>query len=255
MAKRRKRRKKTRPKKEAPASAPEPKASDEPAKPKPEGWRSWIPHLIGVFVVFHIVANSCNAIPSIARGVDRRSWSDPRVQHEMSVWSARFGMEQRPFEEQLYELVLSYQEVRGFLNTPFDPYMSYAGLRQSWLMFNAGTRVSDRFGVRIKRCALADRSCDWEWIYLHADDELDWRRAQIGHPRLRSMIARWGWVTYRERYTAGCQAIAEMAFEDFDDAQVVECGFSRTHLRAPDEPEAPEPEWGRTRHVRRRDVE
>ena len=153
-----------------------------------------------------------------------------------------------------------WQRFVAFLNAkedpmPLAPYMHYAGLHQSWLMFNAGTRVSDRFGVRIKRCGLADRSCDFEQIYLHADDEMDWRVSQIGHPRLRSMIARWGWVTYRERYTAGCEAIARMAFEDFADAQVVECGFARSHLRAPDEPPGPEPEWGRTRLVRRRDLE
>ncbi len=225
--------------------------ADRARGPEPAARRSglarWLPHLIGAFVVFHVAASSLSMIPSLSRALDRRAWADERAQREMRVWSARFGMEQRAFEDELYEVVVTYQTVRDRALTPFEPYMRWTGQRQSWLMFNAGTQSSDRFGVRARDCA----SCPWETIYLHADPAHAWRAHQLGHPRVRSMIFRWGWPSYAERYDAGCRAIANLAFLDDPDTQYVECGFSRTTLHSPDLPDPPPPEWGRTVVVRR----
>ncbi|MGE0789489.1 MAG: hypothetical protein AB7S26_27690 [Sandaracinaceae bacterium] len=212
----------------------------------------WLQHGIAVFVIFHILANGLSMFPDLGRALDRRAWGDPRAQAEMVSWASRFGTEPRALEDTLYAIVVDYQAIRAEVLTPFEPYMRYAGLRQSWLMFTAGTRESDRFGVRMRRCAPEDPSCEWEDLYIHADPGHDWRASQLGHPRIRSMIFRWSWPSYAEQYDRGCRAIAQLAFAEFDDARVFQCRFERTVLPTPDQPDTPEPEWGRELTVYRR---
>lgn len=258
MAKRKRSRRRKRRKpagaKAAGGGTPAERAEEKKTEREPGGGlAAWWPHVIAAFVIFHALANTVNVVPNVARALDRRSWADARIQREMRVWSGRFGLEPEELEERLYDLAVGYHEVRSAITRPFEPYMDLTGMRQSWLMFNAGTEESDRFGVRMRRCELAD-PCYWEPLYVHADPEHDWRAAQLGHPRVRSMIFRWGWPSYHERYEGGCRAIAAMAFDDFSDAEVVQCRFERTFLASPPNPDPPPPEWGRPLTFRREEL-
>jgi len=108
--------------------------------------------------------------------------------------------------------------------------------------------------VQLRRCPEADPRCEWERIYLHADPEIAWRANQIGHPRLRSQIFRWGWPNYRERYERGCRAIAVKVFEDFPEAVAMQCAFERTDLISPARPTAGPPTVSRELVVRRAEL-
>ena len=210
-----------------------------------------LPHLVAAFVLFHLAASCLATVPNVASGLDRRAWADPRVRRELAVWAERLGVEQPFLEERLYDVAVSFHASRTSMLAPFEPYLDLAGIRQSWLMFSAGTERSDRFGVRMRRCAPVDPRCDWETLYVHGDDARSWRRAELGHPRVRSMIFRWGWPSYRLQYERGCRAIAQLAFDDFPDAELVECRFEQTVLHSPSNPSPPPPEWGRAVRVRR----
>lgn len=204
------------------------------------------PHLVAAFVLFHVIASCIYTIPNLGSGLDRRAWRDARAQRELGAWADRFGMEPADFEERIYGVAVGFQETRSAIARPFRPYMRATGVQQSWAMFSAGTVLSDRFGVRMRRCPAGDARCEWEPLFLHGDDELTWRRAVIGHPRLRSAIFRWSWPSYAGRYQHGCRAIAGLVFADFPDAVAAECGFERSTTRSPRDPSPPPPVWGRT---------
>lgn len=206
-------------------------------------------HAIAAFVLFHLCANCLGALPNVGRGLNRAVWADPRARRELTIWADRLGMERPALEDHLYAVGVGYQETRDALERPFAHYLAAAGLRQSWLMFNAGTEQSYRFGVRMRRCD--GRDCDWEPLFVHAHPEHTWRANQLGHPRVRSMIARWSWSSFRPNYDHGCRAIANLAFDDFPDARVVQCRFESTTLHSPTTPEPPPAHWEQAITVRR----
>ena len=210
---------------------------------------SWWKHAIAAFVLFHLCANCLGALPNVGHGLNRRVWADARARRELDRWATLIGVERETFEETVFGLGVGYQKTRETLLSPFEPYLSAAGLRQSWLMFNAGTEQSYRFGVRARRCE--GRDCDWETLFVHADPDHDWRAAQLGHPRVRSMIARWSWSSFRASYEHGCGAIANLAFDDFPDARVVQCRFESCTSHSQDPPTPPPPRWEMPITVRR----
>lgn len=212
---------------------------------RPSAARRALPHLVAAFVLFHVVASAVHTIPDLGSGLDRRAWKDARAQRELSAWADRFGMERAEFEERLFGVAVGFQESRRALSRPFARYMKLTGVQQSWAMFAAGTPLSDRFGVRMRRCPERDPRCEWETLFVHGDGAHAWRRAVIGHPRVRSAIFRWSWPSYAVRYRRGCGAIARLVFEDFPDARVAECGFERSATPSPANPDPPPPEWSR----------
>jgi hypothetical protein len=220
--------------------------NEAPAAP-PAFWARVRPQLVAAFVLFHLAANCVSSLPDLGRGLDRRAWRDPRARRELQLWADRFGMERPRFEERIYAIGVAAQDVRVAMSEPFGPYMRMTGLRQSWAMFAAGTEMSDRFGLRVRRCPLEDRSCEWEMIYIHADPERAWRRSVIGHPRIRSAIFRWSWPSYVGNYERGCNAIARLVFRDFPDVTAVQCGFESSTTYSPSNPSPPAPVWTRPR--------
>jgi hypothetical protein len=210
--------------------------------------RVW-PHVVAVFVVFHVLAVTINTIPDVRQGLDRRSWQDGRARREIQMWADRLGMQREDLEKVLAQVGTSYQETRSSIVAPFDPYMRFTGMKQAWAMFGAGTAESDRFGLRMRRCALDDVSCDWEDLYIHADDKATWRSNVLGHPRLRSAIFRWSWPGGKAAYHRGCDAIAFLVLKDFPDAAVVQCRFERSQLPSPWRPNPSAPVWSRERNV------
>jgi hypothetical protein len=213
--------------------------------------RRAIPHLVAAFVLFHLVASCVAVIPDLGGGLDRRAWRDARAQRELQAWADRFGMARPEFEARIFDVAVGFQETRRTMARPFARYLWATGVQQSWAMFSAGTPLSDRFGVRMRRCPTRDTSCEWETLFIHGDAEHAWRRAVIGHPRVRSAIFRWSWPSYADRYRRGCRAIAGLVFADFPDAVAAECSFERTATPSPASPSPPPPEWSRRVTVRR----
>ena len=229
---------------------PQPREAEAPAE-QPSIARRAIPHLVALFVLFHVVASCVHVIPDLGGGLDRRAWRDARAQRELSAWADRFGMERAEFEDRIFGVAVGFQETRGAIARPFARYMRVTGVQQSWAMFAAGTPLSDRFGVRMRRCPVRDTSCEWETLFVHGDDEHAWRRDVIGHPRVRSAIFRWSWPSYAVRYRRGCAAIARLVFADFPDALIAECSFERSATPSPASPAPAPPEWSRQIRVSR----
>jgi tetratricopeptide (TPR) repeat protein len=206
--------------------------------------RIW-PHVIAVFLVVHVVANSLDVVPDLRLGLDKRAWTDPRARRELQMWADRFGVERQRLEDFAYDAGQTIQSVRNAVVAPFRPYLSFTGLRQSWAMFGAGTEISDRFGVRMRRCA----DCPWEELYVHADPASSWRKNVLAHPRVRSGIFRWGWPTGRASYKRGCEAIARLVVADFADAATVQCRFESATLPSPKKPGPHPASWGKVQTV------
>lgn len=204
---------------------------------------------MAAFVVFHVAAQCVDVLPNLAVALDRGAWRDPRVERELDVWAARLGTDRLTLEPRLHALAVGAHDVRTALRAPFAPYMEATGAAQSWLMFSAGTRESVRFGVHVRVCPT--EGCTWQLAYLHGDPEHAWRAGQLGHPRVRSEIFRWGWPSYAGRYERGCRTLARLAFTDFEDAQAVRCGFEWSVLPSPDAPTPPSPVWRSERVVER----
>lgn len=208
--------------------------------------------LAAVFVVLHIVSSCVDVVPNLGQALDRRTWREPRVRHELDLWAARLGMERAPFEDRLYKLTRSIQGTRALVETPLRPWLDVTGNKQSWAMFIAGTRDRDRFQVRARTCTPSDPSpteverCPWIALYTRGVDEEDFLRDILEHPRVRSATFRWGWPAKKKAFQRGCAAIARRVFEAKPDVVDVQCRWERSASPGPhDDGPLPPPRWDR----------
>lgn len=219
--------------------------------------RAW-PHVVAAFVVLHVVASAVDALPNPGPGMDRRAWREPRVRHELRAWAARLHLEPAAFEEHLWDLATTWVSTRKAIVAPFRPYLSASGVRQSWSMFVAGTRVRDRFQIRARACAVDDPTCDWQAVYTRGVDAEDWLRPVLESPRLRSGTFRWVWPDHGRRYRLSCRNLARLLVRERPDVQAVQCRFERSIAPGPhddgDKPRPP-PSFGREVVVTRADLE
>ncbi len=209
--------------------------------------RIWT-HVVAVFVVFHVAASCADVIPDVSMGMNRRRWSEPRVERELQAWAERLGMPLPVFEDRLYQAARLLLHTRRAISSPFRPYLALTGQHQSWAMFVAGTTTSDTFEVRARACPVRDDACDWELLYRRGDPAHGFMKTVLEASRIRSAVFKWGWPLDRTAYTRGCTAVARRAFAARPALAVVQCRFARVASppgHAPPGWTAPPPSYGR----------
>ncbi|MDP2317426.1 MAG: hypothetical protein Q8P41_31365 [Pseudomonadota bacterium] len=200
-------------------------------------------------VAFHLVAITLSGLPSPEGGLNRATWAEPTVQVEFAAWAKRFGMEQRAFEDALWEFANTYNRGYKQLLTPVKPYEDLIGSEQSWKMFIA----PHRFPTKLE---IAGRGAGGEWgvLFLESSPTATWRADLLRLERLRSSIFRWGWPNYSSAWSKGCGGIAALAFADFPELDEVRCRFWKARTPSPEQARSgdlPVGQWTSPRLVRR----
>ncbi|MCB9797578.1 MAG: hypothetical protein H6741_33230 [Alphaproteobacteria bacterium] len=192
------------------------------------------PHLLGAFVLYHLVAVTLMAIPAPGGGMNRSTWKDPTVQGEFEVWAERisgwgYEISVAELEERLWDFAKAYMEVRRTALTPFVPYYTYTGSTQSWRMFVAPHRYPARLEI------LVEEGGEWRTVYRARDPEADWLGTQLDHDRLRSAIFRFPWPPYRGSYESFVRWLTPRIAEDFPQASRARVQFIKYRTPSPEE--------------------
>lgn len=171
--------------------------------PMPEP-RGSLQHLVGAFVLLHVVAITLMAAPAPSGGMARSAWKNGTVQAEFAAWTARLNawgvdITQDTLEDELWDIATVVMARRQAVLEPFMPYYRYLGTWQSWRMFVAPHRFPSRLSIDVSS---AERRTDdaWEPVYLARDADLDWHAGQLDHDRMRAAVFRYGWPHYRSAY-------------------------------------------------------
>ncbi len=197
------------------------------------GARPWWWHLRALFVVFHVLAITLVAVPSVgSSGLNRSAWKQATVQGEFRAWSARLGgmgLEISPseLEERGWAFANAFEGGRRLVLAPFQPYYKYCGTWQSWKMFVAPHRFPTRTEIAV------DRGDGFEVVYLARDPALDWHAAWFDHDRFRSTLFRMGWPHFKQPRKHLMDFVAKQAAHDFPDAHRVRVSFLRSETPTP----------------------
>lgn len=187
------------------------------------------PHLRAVLVFLHLVAVVTLAIPSLRVGLDRGSWSDPTVQDELRAWADRLGMTPKELEEHAWQFAQGWSRLHERIAWPFEPYRTYVGVRQPWVMFVAPHRHPSRLEIEV-----LERG-EWRRIYRERSSEHEWKRSIFDHDRMRSAIFRFSWDRYAPNYREFSEWAAKEAAVDFPDATLLRVRMYRFRSPAPEE--------------------
>jgi hypothetical protein len=193
-------------------------------------WR----HLRVPLVALHVVAIGLMATPDPGPGLQRSAWKNPTVQAEIQAWAERlngFGVEVTPkaLEAWAWARAKALHRLRDRLVRPFRPYHDYVGIRQPWNMFVAPHRNPAVLGVDI----LVDD--EWTPLYRTRSDVYDYRRAFFDHDRIRAMLFRYGWPSYRHTYNDFARWLAKQIAVDVPEATKARIFYTRYRTRSPDE--------------------
>ncbi len=183
-------------------------------------------------VLLHVVAVVALAIPSLRAGMDRSSWADPTVQDEFRDWGQRLGMEPKELEERAWQFARWWSGMHEAITAPFEPYRTYVGVRQPWVMFVAPHRYPARLEIELFEDG------DWRTIYRERSNEHEWRRRLFDHDRMRAAFFRFGWDRYAFDYRQFADWVAREAKRDFPRATRVRVRMYRFRTPSPEEVKA-----------------
>lgn len=192
-----------------------------PATPLSPAGRAWR-HVRAAFVAFHVCAVTLAALPATNSALKRSAWKDPTVKAELSVWAARFGMEEEAFTDRAWDLAVGWYKVRTNVLRPFDPYLKLGQLDQSWQMFVAPHVWPTRLRIEERRAGGG-----WEPLYEEGSDTATWQASALRVERLRASIFRWGWVAYADAYHRGCEALGRRRYAEDPTVEAVRCRFAK----------------------------
>jgi hypothetical protein len=114
----------------------------------------------------------------------------------------------------LYALAKSYLSVRDKVVAPFEPYSTYAGVRQSWRMFVGPQRFPVRIEVSVREGG------DWRKVYESRAPEDAWLHPIFEKYRMRRVVYATAWDNPRH-FKHLCDWIATQAARDFPNATEV----------------------------------
>ncbi|MCB9683727.1 MAG: hypothetical protein H6735_01640 [Alphaproteobacteria bacterium] len=213
-------------------------------------WRA----LRALFVVFHVVAVSVAAFPSVGNaGLNRDAWKQPTVQGEFRAWAGRLGalgvhLTPTELEDRLWTIATTTEGVRQDILTPFQPYYRYCGTWQSWKMFVAPHRYPSRLEILLDR-----GEGRFEPLYVADSSEYDWHATWFHHDRMRAAVFRYGWDHFRPWRKQFADWVARVAADEFPDARLVRVQFVHYRTPSPEEVLAGAPvEMGETMSQTRR---
>ena len=191
-------------------------------------------HCIAVLVLLHLVAITLAALPAPVGAMRRAEWAEPTVQDEIQMWTDRLqgwgvGITSEQLEERVWQFARKWLGARRTLLEPFDPYFKYCGTYQSWRMFVAPHRYPSRLVVDLK--------VEGEWVPLYRgrDPELDWHSEWFDHDRMRSVVFRFGWKSYRRTYNQFSHWLARQAETEFPEATHLRVRMHKVRTPSPEE--------------------
>jgi hypothetical protein len=191
-------------------------------------------HCIAVLVLLHCLAITLAALPAPVGAMRRAEWAEPTVQDEIQMWTDRlqeWGVEitSAQLEERVWQFARKWLGARRTLLEPFEPYFKYCGTYQSWRMFVAPHRYPSRLVVDLK--------VEGEWVPLYRgrDPELDWHSEWFDHDRMRSVVFRFGWGSYRRTYNQFSHWLADRAAVEFPEATHLRVRMHKVRTPTPEE--------------------
>lgn len=212
-------------------------------------------HLLGAFVLFHLVAITLGATPSVRAALSRAQWRDPVVQEELGQWARRLDdvgvwVTKRQLEDFLWEVTVGWTRVRDGVVGPFEPYLRVTGSRQPWRLFTAPHRYPSRLEIAVRPRGGAFRD-----VYVARSDEHDWQRRRFDDVRFRKAIYMYGWSSRQKAWRQFTRWVAREAARDFPDAAEVRVRFWRYKTPSPDDVLARRLPRGHARYARVLDLE
>jgi hypothetical protein len=186
----------------------------------PERWvRRW-PTIRALLVGYHVLAVLVLAFPAPPGNMQRKAWENPTVQDELAQWSARLrglgaDVSASELDDTLYGLAKRYHAGRARVIAPFEPYATYAGVRQSWQLFAGPQRYPLRLEV-----SLREGAGKWRTIYESRSDEHHWRSDLFERYRMRRVVSMTTWGD-KHQLDMLCDWIATQAARDFPAATEV----------------------------------
>ena len=123
-----------------------------------DGWRRRWPTVRAVLVLLHVICLIVFALPLPDHAIHDVWWQTPDILSEIDAWaetvrSIGIPVSNERFREIARGTAEGYVTVRGYVRAPYEPYIRFAGTRQSWSMFGAPSR----FAVRMTRRAISPR--------------------------------------------------------------------------------------------------
>lgn len=196
--------------------------------------------LRAALVLFHCVGISLSALPNPVDGLNKKNWSDPTVQGEFQRYAGWLGMESAELQDRAYEAAKQAVAVRETILAPFDDWLGFWGVRQSWRMFVAPHRFPTRVEIAGKGAG------DWEVVFFEADPGHQWNGRALRTEPYKGLLFRWGWTSYARYYDRGCRALARRLRAERPDFSQVRCRYWKTRSVSPEEARAglvPPGEW------------
>lgn len=193
------------------------------------------PHVRAGLIALHLFAITAMALPSAGgAGLRRASWSEPTVQDEFATWTARLNAlgwqgTSEQLQDTAFTVVRSYEDARGAVLAPFDPYFRYCGTWQSWRMFVAPHRYPARLHIDVQQDGV------WRPVYEARSGTYTWRARQLDHDRFRSAIFRYAWPQYRRGYRQFVTWLTAQARTDFPEARRLRVRFYKARTPSPSE--------------------
>lgn len=201
----------------------------------PTGTGLWRRQAVAVAVLVWVAICGVAAIPDVGRA--NGNWNDPRVNDELTSWAKALGLPPSAFKRSLQTVVDDLVGVRRLVMKPFRPLLDATGVRQSWVVFVAGTRQADRFEV----VGFRDDGTVVD-LYRRGDDTAQHDATLIEGSRFRNATFLAAWPDQRgKRWRRRvCDIVARRAFANDDALTSVRCSFLRRRNVKPGEGPIPD---------------
>jgi hypothetical protein len=214
---------------------------------------TWMPHVVVVYTVLHILQGCVGALPDLRMAKDRKQWNDPRAVAELTRWADVLGTDVHTLSDGLYAASQLSVKVLAVVQAPFQPLFAINHNMQRWSMFPGAMDISDTYEVRVRMQADAPWQPFFSTQHVTSDAAFADRMAFLDHTRLHSAQFAASWKVDATMRKKMCNAIAQRLFAS-STAQEVECSFVRTHIPTarlpPRTATAPAPAPQRDRAVR-----
>ena len=199
-----------------------------------KGW----PHVRAALVLFHVVGVMLMALPTPSGYMNPALWTDPNLTSQFDTWAAlltRVGIEMTSEEVKQHSrrTGMAIQTTRQLVLTPFEPYLTAVGARQSWRLFAAPGRVPARLRVDISNEMTGEDS--WQQLYLTGDIPYAWRPELFTHHRFRKLMTRTTRRGDEPRFERLARWFALQTAKDFPNAKRVRFTLTRNRIPPPDQ--------------------
>lgn len=201
-----------------------PSASAETAASRAR--RAW-PHLRAALILLHVVAVLALASPAVQGGLSRQTWRTKAVQAELRAWGDRVraigvDVEQREFEDFLWDLAKGWTAARGAALAPFKPYARYLGAGQAWQLFVAPQIFTSTATIDVEEDGV------WRTVFADNDARFRWNARKLEYDRVQSLFFWFGFQDRSKEWRLFAEWTAREVARDFPAATRVRLRMLRT---------------------------